>query len=219
MSAVTRAAWACAALAVAFVLEGILVTTGTTRTADRQVAMAMQHLWSQGVGVGLQVIAVLGGPELCLAIAIGLFVYLRRAGFRAESWALLALPAAMLVEAIYKHYVFQPPPSFGHPDGWSLAPLIEVHSRAMLANSFPSGHVLRAVFVYGLLAFVVNRLAPPGVVQRLAVPAAIVVIACVAFSRLYLEVHWQSDVVGGLLLGGLALAAAITWLEQPWRST
>jgi undecaprenyl-diphosphatase len=219
MSAATRAAWACGALALAFVLEGILVTTGATRTADRQVAMALQQASSPGLLGVFRVIAVLGGPELCFAVAIGLFVYLRRAGFRAESWALLALLAATVVEVIYKHYVVHPAPPLPHPDGWSLAALVQPHTRQVLGNSFPSGHVLRAVFAYGLLAFVINRLAPPGVVQRLAVPAAIVLIACVAFDRLYLEVHWQSDIVGGLLLGGLALAAAITWLEQPWRST
>ena len=76
--------------------------------------------------------------------------------------------------------------------------------------------MLRAVLVYGLLAFVVHRLAPPGPVRRLAIPAAVVVIAAEAFDRMYLGVHWQSDVLGGLLLGGLALAAAIAWLD--WGS-
>jgi undecaprenyl-diphosphatase len=40
-------------------------------------------------------------------------------------------------------------------------------------------------------------------------------IATMAFDRLYLGVHWESDVVGGLLVGGLALAAAVAWLDRP----
>ena len=42
---------------------------------------------------------------------------------------------------------------------------------------------------------------------------ASVVIGMVAFDRLYIGVHWQSDVLGGLLLGGVGLSAAIVWLE------
>jgi undecaprenyl-diphosphatase len=49
----------------------------------------------------------------------------------------------------------------------------------------------------------------------LAIPVAIVIIVAVAMDRLYLDVHWESDVVGGLLLGGIALLAATVWLDRP----
>ena len=85
----------------------------------------------------------------------------------------------------------------------------------MTANSYPSGHVLRSVLVYGLIAFVAYRLSPAAWVRRLAIPAAALMIAAMSFDRLYLAVHWESDVVGGLLMGGLALAAAVAWLDRP----
>jgi undecaprenyl-diphosphatase len=52
-------------------------------------------------------------------------------------------------------------------------------------------------------------------VRKLAIPAAAVIISLVALDRLYLGVHWTSDVIGGLLLGGVALAAAVVWLDRP----
>ena len=84
-----------------------------------------------------------------------------------------------------------------------------------VGNSFPSGHMVRTVVVYGLLAFVFRRLAPSPVARGLAIPVAIVVIVLMAFDRLYLDVHWESDVVGGLLLGAIALLAATVWLDRP----
>jgi len=36
-----------------------------------------------------------------------------------------------------------------------------------------------------------------------------------AFDRLYLEVHWESDVLGGILLGAIALVSATVWLDRP----
>jgi undecaprenyl-diphosphatase len=75
--------------------------------------------------------------------------------------------------------------------------------------------MMRTVLVYGLGAFVVRRLASPGWARMLAAPAATIVVGLMALDRVYLGVHWQSDVVGGLLLGGAALAAAIAWLDRP----
>jgi membrane-associated phospholipid phosphatase len=216
---VRRAAWACAALAIAFVTEGALVGLGVTRRTDIQVNDAFGHIWVPWLQVPLQVVAVLGGIELTALIAIGLFIYLRRIGFESESWALLAYPVVAMLELIYKRLLPQPPPTqHVHPDGPSLSLLLQQWTGQHVTNSFPSGHLARTVLVYGLAAFVIHRLAPPGLARRLAVPVAVMIIACMAVDRLYLGVHWQSDVVGGLLLGGLVLAAAITWLEQPWRS-
>jgi undecaprenyl-diphosphatase len=47
---------------------------------------------------------------------------------------------------------------------------------------------------------------------------AIAVIVLMAFDRLYLDVHWESDVIGGLLLGGIALLAATVWLDRPRKA-
>jgi undecaprenyl-diphosphatase len=54
-------------------------------------------------------------------------------------------------------------------------------------------------------------------VRRLAIPFAVLLVLLMAFDRLYLGVHWESDVIGGILLGATCLAAAIIWLDAPRR--
>jgi len=40
------------------------------------------------------------------------------------------------------------------------------------------------------------------------------VVLLMSIDRLYLGVHWDSDVLGGLLLGGTALTAAMIWIDR-----
>jgi membrane-associated phospholipid phosphatase len=213
--ALTRPLLALAALALAFAFYSQAVAVGLMTAADLATAQWVAHAWSESFRAPALAVAELGGVEVTVLIAIGLAVYLFYRGFRSEAWALLALPLVEVVEVIYKLAMHHPQPiEFAHGDGPSLTMLVE-RGPIALHNSYPSGHTLRAVLVYGLLAFVIHRLAPRGLARKLAIPAAAVIISLVALDRLYLGVHWASDVFGGLLLGGLALAAAIVWLDRP----
>jgi undecaprenyl-diphosphatase len=73
--------------------------------------------------------------------------------------------------------------------------------------SFPSGHVTGTVALLGAVTAVIGHHGRPAVRAAL-VAMTIAGGAAVAFTRLYLSVHWVSDVVGGLLLGALAALAA-----------
>jgi undecaprenyl-diphosphatase len=202
------------ALSVAFVAMTIAITAGAFAALDHQVGDAMHNIWQESLHGLFQLIAELGGLELTTILMVGLFFYLWRGGFGADALVVLAFAGAVALELVYKELFFHPGPprSLSHPDGPSLT---EAILGGGLGNSFPSGHMVRAVVVYGLLAFVIRRLSPSRVVRLLALPVAILIIVGVAFDRLYLDVHWESDVIGGLLLGGIALLAATVWLDRP----
>jgi membrane-associated phospholipid phosphatase len=78
--------------------------------------------------------------------------------------------------------------------------------------SLPSGHSLGSMVVLGVLAAVVVLTARRTAVQVLAVAAAATGIAAIGVSRLYLGVHWMTDVLTGWLLGGAWLAMCVTTL-------
>lgn len=207
---------AIAILAVGYVAMTIAMTAGLFNPLDLQVAQVMHIAWQPALHTVFQVIAELGGVELTAIMMVGLFFYLLRSGFGSDAWVVVVFIAGNLLELIYKATLYHPGPgiSLAQADGPSLTHRFIDHARF---NSFPSGHVIRAVVVYGLLAFVVRRMATSARARALAVPLAIVAIVLVSFDRIYLDVHWESDVIGGLILGAIALLAGTVWLDRPFR--
>ena len=92
--------------------------------------------------------------------------------------------------------------------------------------SFPSGHATAAIAFYGMLAVLLATGRSPRVKAAIWLGAAVIV-ALVAASRVYLGVHWMSDVLGGLAFGAawlcLVLTIGIAWplagagTIRPWR--
>jgi len=207
---------AIAALGVAFLALTAAVALGWLTGLDHTVEQALLPLWRPSLHGLFQAIAELGGLELTTVVMIALAIYLIRRGFPADAWVFVAFIAVQVFEVFYKAQLYhpQPPDTVAQTDGPSITMLLGPAVSGS-HNSYPSGHMVRAVLVYGLLAFVIRRLAPWPWARALALPAAVVIIVLLAFDRLYLEVHWESDVLGGILLGALAMVAATVWLDRP----
>lgn len=76
--------------------------------------------------------------------------------------------------------------------------------------SFPSGHVLATVGFYGVLATVLWLSSSRMSVRVFGSIAAAIVIFSVGFSRIYLDVHWSSDVAAGLF-AGIGFVVVVAW--------
>jgi membrane-associated phospholipid phosphatase len=79
--------------------------------------------------------------------------------------------------------------------------------------SFPSGHAMDSLIVYGFLAFLLLERTTSPTKRRLIVAAAAVLIGAIGFSRMYLGVHYLSDVAGGFLAGMVWLMVCIAGYE------
>lgn len=84
-------------------------------------------------------------------------------------------------------------------------------------HAFPSGHALNAAAAYTLFAFLVARLGGSWALRAGTFTAAGVVVLLVAASRVYLGVHYPSDVLAGILVGfawGMACVFAVYVLRE-----
>ncbi len=85
--------------------------------------------------------------------------------------------------------------------------------------SFPSGHAFMATVFYGLLIYLVWTESQSRAVRAVATTLGALMIALIGMSRIYLGVHWMTDVMGGFLAGFVWLClslAAAHFAERRW---
>jgi undecaprenyl-diphosphatase len=90
-----------------------------------------------------------------------------------------------------------------------LSPLL----KAAKGLSFPSGHAITAVTFYGLIIFILDHIMYPGVALYILIALLVVLIIMIGFSRVYLRVHYFSDVIAGLVIGTLWLLVSLKTLN------
>ena len=86
-----------------------------------------------------------------------------------------------------------------------------------VSSSFPSGHAMSAATVYITVAYLAARLQRRRISRLMTLATALVVIALIAASRLYLGVHYPSDVAAGVVIGIAWAALCMAMLEATLR--
>ncbi len=83
--------------------------------------------------------------------------------------------------------------------------------------SFPSGHAMGSMAVFGCLAYVVTRLRGRWRLRSATIAALLASVLAVGLSRVYLGVHWISDIAAGYAAGSVWLVVATVTFEAFWR--
>ncbi|GAC1391556.1 MAG: hypothetical protein NVSMB46_04530 [Candidatus Saccharimonadales bacterium] len=79
--------------------------------------------------------------------------------------------------------------------------------------SFPSGHALRVTFIGGIIAYILYRSYTSYLARIITIVGYIITIFLICISRIYLGVHYPSDVIASVFLGGFLLTIFITIVE------
>ncbi len=190
-------------LAVA-VLSGVLfafvaqeMVEGSTLRFDLAVRDWVHGFASPGMTATMKAFSFIGSYVLVAAFVIALLIFWKRRWRRGLTWLLVTMGGALVLDLALK-YAFhrpRPVPFFGTaPHSWS----------------FPSGHSLFSFCIYGVLAglFIARVKSWP---LKIAIwCAAAALIGMIGLSRIYLGVHYPSDVLAGYLAAAVWVTAMVS---------
>ena len=195
----------------AWLVVAVLVTVGVFGRPNLRLTHYLQGRGSFGQDLGLGVFAYLGSIELTLVIAALLGLALFR-GLR----LLAVLPLATVLVASGLEFLGKLiVPSLAPGKAFQRFPdILPSLGHHVGKYSFPSGHVLRATIVYGLVLYLAERWELFGRDSSRLSPVLVLVVFFVGYAVVYLGCHWFSDAIGGMLLGLTLLFGLIAYLER-----
>jgi len=182
-------------------LEDLLFQDPLIR-ADLRIINSLQLFRSPTFNEVMLLITYLGNWQVLLSavLAASLFLASMRRWYDISA-LVLSMSGGMLLVWLLKHLVHRPRPdllnALAHAQGYS----------------FPSGHSFYAFTFYGLLGYFVLREAKRPVLKSLILITTVCIIGAIGFSRIYLGVHWPSDVLAGYASGAAWLTVVITAIE------
>lgn len=187
-----------------FIALAVLVWANISwlKAADHAVAYGVTETHSEALNVVMRGVTLLGNRWIIGGLLLAVSYWVERTGRCRAPLAVMigAFLVNPVVEASLKGLVGR-----DRPD------VLRLVNGA--GPAFPSGHVLATVGFYGLLAVIVARSTTRRSVAIGSLSGAALVIGLVGFSRVYLGVHWLSDVLGAFLVGAV-FVLAVTLLAR-----
>jgi undecaprenyl-diphosphatase len=173
------------------------VTHNRTRRFDAAVRDYVHSYGSPGLTRGMIAISFVGGDGVAIGAVVAMAVFLRFHWYRAALWLLTTIAGATVLSITLKYAFHRPRPApfFGNlPHTYS----------------FPSGHSLFSFCFYGVLAGLLTaRIESRG--WRVAIwMVTALLVAAIGLSRIYLGVHYPSDVIAGYLTAALWVSTMVT---------
>ena len=193
--------------AAVFVLLALLVATGLSDVVDLPIIRAVRAPELDGVLSPLGVITELGATEWAVgATAIAsVLVALAIGPWRHGVAAAATITFAAVATSLIKLAVARTRPEV-------LEPIIRE-----AGFSFPSGHASHSAVGYGILAVLVSRTRLPRAVRIGLIVALVILVFLIGLSRVWLGVHYPTDVLAGWVAGGVVVTLFATFTRSVSR--
>jgi undecaprenyl-diphosphatase len=207
---------AAAGAAFAFAWLGNAVGRGSTRGFDEWLILALRTPGDLADPIGpkrieetMRDFTAMGGTAVLalMVLAIAGFLAMTRKG-HAALFVLASVVGGVLISQTMKWAYARPRPD--------LVP----HETQVFTASYPSGHSMMAAVVYLTLGALLARTQTDRAVKAYILVLAVILTVLVGVSRVYLGVHWPTDVLAGWALGGvwaLICLLVMTWLQSRGR--
>jgi membrane protein DedA with SNARE-associated domain len=186
-----------------FLLSGLAFMFTTLNAAHAEglalwnepIYQALRALHADSITQWTLLFAGLGEPIVVVVITttIAAFLCWHKRYIAMSCW-LSTIFGGLIVGAIARELI-----TMSRPEG-----LVYLHHQ----YSYPSGHALSAMLLYGLAAAFIHPVLAPAH-RYLPWAISIPLILLISFSRLYLGLHWFTDVIGGLTIGVCAIAIGL----------
>lgn len=181
------------------VAEGV-AGDGILPALDHAATMLMQQVESPAVTVAAKTISLAGSVAfLTFASVCAAIVFLRKGWSDAVLGLALTMIGGGLLNTVLKHFFARERPVFEKP-------LVTLSTFA-----FPSGHTMGATLFYMFLAAVIAYAMKSRRIRLLAFSCAMLIVALIGATRIYLGAHFFTDVLG-------AIAAGLAWLAFCWTA-
>jgi undecaprenyl-diphosphatase len=181
-----------------FAWLGNEVLAGDTLRFDQAIRSWVHQFASTGITRAMHAISLLGYEILLVEVVIAFIVFAKLRWKRAALWLAIAMIGSALLDLAlkYAYHRVRPAAFFGSPAKY---------------YSFPSGHALSSLCFYGVMAGLLSARTKSAWLRVVIWAIAAVLIVAVGISRIYLGVHYPSDVLAGYLAATVWVGAVIVF--------
>jgi undecaprenyl-diphosphatase len=190
----------------AFIALAGEVMDGDTTAMDTRILLALRDTADPARPIGpawiesaLLDLTAIGGPTVLTLVVLSVVGFLLlQARYRTALVIAVTSIGGEVVNALLKAMFMRPRPS------------VVPHLRDVVSTSFPSGHAMESAIIYLTLAAMMMRVAERRLTKLYCLFLGVLLTFLVGVSRIYLGVHYPTDVLGGWILG--FVWASVCWL-------
>jgi undecaprenyl-diphosphatase len=187
---------------IIFVLITILILTNNISSFDNYIYKIISNMRCDFLDSFMKLITSIGNT---IPVLIILLIIMINLNYKNRTILGTSMIITLIINQLIKYSIRRPRPP------------IEERLISQGGYSFPSGHSMMSMCLYGVIIYLVSQNIKDKKIRHLVISILVLLVLLIGLSRIYLRVHYPSDVLAGFLLTIFILISNITFINNLFR--